>query len=371
MLYPLSYERVDLRVYPTHSEVPYSLPGMPNKTVIGVDLGGTNVRAQAFFEDGTPAGERIEAPSNAQKGTEMILEALASTINRAAASADSKPEMVGLAIPGHIDDEHGMVRWAPNIGSMVDGVFQYWQDVPISKPLEARIGTRVHMGNDANLAALGEYRFGVGKNSAHCLVMITLGTGIGGGVVLAPTSVHGHTGGPLLLLGGNKGGAELGHVIVQHGGLDCNAGTYGAIEAYCQRDGIIRRALHKLRRGRKSVIYDLVEGELNLVTPKTISLACDQGDAVALEIYREVGEFLGVGLGSFINIFAPDILAIGGQISKAGEYIIGPAREEAERAAIPSLFRDCTMCQAEHVDDAGIFGGAALAWEALGFERTS
>lgn len=334
---------------------------MDRRCVIGVDLGGTNVRAQALFQDGTPAGHRYEQKSNAQQGTERILDALAGVIRQATASAEQPPEAVGIAIPGHVDDDSGLVRWAPNFGYYEGEVFHYWQDVPITQPLRQKLGMAVTMGNDANLAALGEYQFGSGRGSAKCLVMVTIGTGIGGGVVFGPQSLQGPVTGPVLLLGGNKGGAELGHTIIQQNGLDCRAGTYGAIEAYCQKDAIIQRAQHKLRRGRASLIHDMVDGDLNNLTPHLLTEACEKGDALALEVYREVGVSLGVGLGNFINLFAPDILAVGGQIAKAGRFLLEPAIDAAENVAIPSLFADCTIRQAEHIDDAGILGGAALA----------
>lgn len=335
---------------------------MAEACVIGVDLGGTNVRAQALYANGQPAGERFENPSRAQEGTEAILMALAGTIRQAAASAASPPERVGLAIPGHVDDAAGIVRWAPNFGTTENGIFQYWENVPITDPLQSMVGIPCNMGNDANLAALGEYMFGVGRGQAKCLVMLTLGTGIGGGVVLGAGSVQGVASGPLLLVGGNQGGAELGHTILQRGGMDCNAGTYGALEAYCAKDSIITRALHKLRRGRKSLVRDLVEGDLSKVTPRILTEACDRGDAMALQVYSEVGGYLGVGIGNFINIFAPDKFAIGGQISKAGEYVLAPARVAALDVAIGSLFSFCEIVAAEHIDDAGILGGAALAF---------
>jgi len=335
------------------------------KCVIGVDLGGTNVRAQAIFEDGTPAGERFENPSYAQSGTEPILEACALTVRQAASSANVEIRAVGLAVPGHVDDASGLVKWAPNFGHEVDGVFRYWENVPLKQPLEQLTGYRFVMGNDANVAALGEYMFGTGKNSAKCLVMLTLGTGIGGGIVMAPSSVFGKAQGPLLLLGGNLGGAELGHTILSMNGLDCTAGAYGSLEAYCQRDAIIRRATHRLNRGRKSLINDLVEGDWSKITPATINEAAEQGDSLAREVWREYGQFLGMGAGSLINIFAPDILAIGGQISKANEWFMPQLKLEAENIAIPSLFRDCLIQLAEQDEDAGILGGAALALESV------
>lgn len=337
-----------------------------SRCVIGVDLGGTNVRALALFEDGSEAGERIEAPSRATEGTEAVLQAITEVVAKAAATSSAKPLAAGVAVPGHVDDEAGICRWSPNFGEYVKGQFHYWVDVPLKAPLEQRIPYPVSLGNDANCAALGEYRFGAGRNSANCLCLITLGTGVGGGVVLGPHSVMGgHATGPMLLLGGNKGGGELGHTLIQRGGLDCSSGSYGAIEAYCQRDSIIRRALHRHRRSAKSLIWDLVEGDLSLVSPKVIAEAADEGDFQAQDILREVGEALGAGIGSLINVFAPDVFAVGGQVAKAGRWLMEPAINEARYVAIPSLFEDCRICVAEQVEDAGLLGGAAVALQSL------
>ncbi len=342
---------------------PATIPPVDRKCVIGVDLGGTNVRAGAFYEDGSEAGESFSNPSNAQHGVSAVLEAVAKTVLEAEAAAKTKPTSVGLAIPGHIDDVAGSVVWAPNFGEEINGVFSYWKNVSIREPLSKLITLPLHMGNDANLAALGEYKFGSGKNSANCLVMITLGTGVGGGVVLAPASVQGQSRGPLVLLGGNKGGVELGHTIVSYQGPDCNAGEYGSLEGYIGRDAIIRRAQHRLNRGRKSLLSDLVGGDFSKLTPLHLSEAAEKGDEVSIEIFEEVGTMLGVGIANFITTFAPDIVAVGGQIAKAGELILGPARKTARNIAIPSLFDDARIILAEQIGEAGMLGGAALALE--------
>lgn len=336
-----------------------------SKIVIGVDLGGTNVRACAYDEFGKAVGEKFENPSRAQQGTDAILDSLAGTIRQAIGSCDGEALAVGLAIPGHIDNTAGQVRWAPNFGKEVNGVFEMWNNVPIREPLKKYIDIPIFMDNDANMAALGEYKYGCGKGIAKAFVMITMGTGIGGGVILSPKSVIGEASGPLILVGGNHGGAELGHIVIDNNGLDCNAGTYGTVEAYCQRDAIIKRAQYRLQRGQKSLLHELCEGNIASITPRMIYEACEQGDKVAISVFSEIGSILGVGIANFINIFAPDILAVGGQISKAGKWILEPAIESARNNAIVSLFNDCKIQLAEQVEDAGMLGGAALALEGL------
>lgn len=337
---------------------------MSTVQVIGVDLGGTSVRAAVIDESGKHASETFSLPSLAEAGSSATLDVIASVCLMA---INESPSVlgIGIAIPGHIDDKEGTVRWSPNFGIHKNGVFEYWNNVQIREPLFGQLSLPITMANDANAAALGEYKFGSGKGSARCLVMLTLGTGIGGGVVLGSQSVGGRASGPLLLLGGNKGGVELGHTVIARGGLDSSSGAYGTVEAYCQRDSIVRRAQNKLIRGRNSVIRDLVGGELSLVTPEVLSRAAEQNDKVAIEVWRETGEYLGTAIGSMINVFAPDVFAVGGQISLAGDHLLLPAIAEAERVAIPSLFTDCRITVAEKMSDAGVLGAAALALETL------
>ncbi len=342
---------------------------MLKRCVIGVDLGGTNVRAQAYYEDGSSAsrsGKSVEAPSNAQMGTTAIIAAVGEAISQAVKDAAQPPIGVGLAIPGIVDDAAGVVRWAPNFGETVDGVFRFWDNVPVREHLKPHLGgLPLFMGNDANLAALGEYDFGTGRGKAKCLVMFTLGTGVGGGIVMSPASLVGDARGPLVLVGGNQGGAELGHIVVQGGGLECGAGSYGALEAYCGRDSIVKRAQNKLKRGWDSSLNDMVGGDWSRITPKLISEAAEQGDPMCLEVWEDVGHYLGLGIGTIINVFAPDVFALGGQIAKAGRPLLATAMRAAREVAIPYLFRDCHITLAEQIDDAGMLGGAALALEEL------
>ena len=128
---------------------------MSDRYVVGVDLGGTNVRASLFSEDGREVGPKFSNPSYAQRGTEAILDAIAGTICQAADAAPHAPSAVGMAIPGHIDAQAGRVVWAPNFGEEIDGIFRNWEDVDLRGPLESRVKIPIHMGNDANLAALG------------------------------------------------------------------------------------------------------------------------------------------------------------------------------------------------------------------------
>ena len=332
---------------------------MPQPCVIGVDLGGTNVRACSFLDDGTEVGARFSNPSNAQDSVEAVVDSICLTVDQAVKASSVPPQAVGIGIPGLIDDAKGMVRWAPNFRMLTPTGRDIWRDVPLKTLVQAKCGLPLHTGNDANVAALGEYRFGSGKRSAKCLVMITLGTGVGGGVIMSPDAVHGRADGPLMLLGGDKGGAELGHICVDAISPAYGSGAKGSLESFCGTFGIEGRVKAKIDSGRASTLAGMT------LTPLAIYQAAKNGDSVALEVWQETGHFLGIGLGTFINTFAPDILAIGGQVAKASEFFLDAAIASAKAVAIPNLFADTNIRVAEKVDDAGILGAAALALEAI------
>ncbi len=341
------------------------------KAVVGVDLGGTNVRAGVFNTDGTPQGDYAQNPSRAQEGFKITLEQILLTITQAIERADCVPaqiEAIGMAVPGHIDAQRGVVRWAPNFGERKGEVFEVWKDVPLADAIRARIGIPVYMGNDANLAALGEYYYGSGKGTAKGLVMFTLGTGIGGGVVLTHHQIQGNARwqGGILLVGMNGGAGELGHTIINWHGRRCGCGAMGCVEAFAQRDAIVELAREKMRRNPTSLLNTLTEGDPAKITPALVSQASEQGDPTALEIWDEVGTYVGIAVATHINTFNPEVVAIGGQIAKAGEPLFRAIHRTVRDYAIPTLLEGCRIVPAERIEDAGILGAVALAQQYVG-----
>jgi len=343
---------------------------MAVQAVIGVDLGGTNVRAGVLTQAGELLAPPVQNPSRAQEGFEVTLEQILLTLEQAIEGSGVPRDAIGaigMAVPGHIDSAQGVVRWAPNFGEWREGLFYEWREIPLGDALQARLGVPVRMGNDANLAALGEYYYGVGRGQAKGLVMLTLGTGIGGGVVLTREQVQGNADwqGGVLLVGASGGAGELGHTIVLMNGPRCGCGAMGCIEALAKRDAIIERAREKVRREPNSLLARLCEGDPARITPKLVSEACEQGDPIAREIWEETGFYLGVAVASFINIFNPEVVAIGGQIAKAGAVLFDAIRRAARDYAIPTLLEMCRIVPAERIEDAGMLGGAALAWQGV------
>lgn len=340
------------------------------QAVVGVDLGGTNVRAGVLNRAGEPLGSFVQHPSRAQEGFPLTLEQIVLTISQAIERSGVAPAeigAIGMAVPGHIDSARGVVRWAPNFGHYRGDLFEEWHEVPLAEAVRSRLGLPVVMGNDANLAALGEYYYGVGRGTAKGLVMLTLGTGIGGGVVLTRHQIQGnaHWEGGVLLVGMEGGAGELGHAIINFAGPRCGCGAQGCIESYARRDAIIELAREKMRRSPHSLLNTLTEHDPAKVTPALVSQACEQGDPTAREIWEEIGWYLGVAVATFINIFNPEVVAIGGQIAKAGEPLFSALHRAVRDYAIPTLLEGCRIVPAERIEDAGILGGAALAWQTV------
>lgn len=327
--------------------------------IVGVDLGGTHVRAQCVAPTGEPLGARIELESNAKLGIGSTICQVVQAIH--SASDGSPIDRIGIAIPGHIDHRDGVVRWAPNFGETVAGNFVPWKNVPVRALLAEIFPQPITMANDANAAALGEYRWGSGRGCSSCLVMVTLGTGIGGGVVLGPGSVIGGNDQPLVLVGGNQGGVELGHTVIVKDGARHACGSYGTIEAYAQRDAIVARTVSKLARHPESLVLTKCDHDPSKITPRMVAEAAAAGDALALQVWSEIGEFLGVAIGNQINLFAPDIVAVGGKMSLAWPHFSPSMMMAIEATAIPSLLNDVRVQRAELSEDAGILGAAALA----------
>ncbi|MCX7992473.1 MAG: ROK family protein [Fimbriimonadales bacterium] len=339
--------------------------------VVGVDLGGTNVRAAVLNRAGELRAPIVQHPSRAQEGFKITLEQVVLTIREAIEASGVAPAVIGMAVPGHIDSTRGVVRWAPNFGEMRGEIFEVWRDVPLADAIRARLNLPVVMGNDANLAALGEYYYGVGRGQARGLVMLTLGTGIGGGVVLARHQVQGnaHWDGGVLLVGLGGGAGELGHTFVSFTGPRCGCGARGCIEAYARRDAIVELAREEARRNPNSLLNALTEGDPAKITPALVSQAAEQGDPTAIAIWQEIGVYLGVAVANLINIFNPEIVAIGGQIAKAGAPLFESLHKTVRDYALPTLLQDCQIVPAERLEDAGILGGAALAWQAAEARR--
>ena len=321
--------------------------------VVGVDLGGTNVRAAVMDRATETVLARSEnSPSLATEGVARTAGQIAQAIESALSSANVRKDEVlgvGIAVPGHVKAAEGLVKWAPNFKDQ-------WKDVPIARLVEAPLGLPVQIGNDANLAALGEFRFGAGRTVRH-MSMVTLGTGIGGGIIIDGRLLEGHDG----------GAGEIGHMVVNPGGRGGNS-AFGSVEGECQRDAIVERAARKIQEGYETSLGARVDYDRFALTPALIAEEAEKGDAIAREVFEETGYYLGLCVTNLINLFNPEMIVIGGGIAQAGELILEPIRRTVTATAIRSLSKTCQILPAELGDNAGIYGGAAIVLQQVGGE---
>ncbi|WP_018156176.1 ROK family protein [Demetria terragena] len=306
---------------------------------IGVDVGGTKIAAALVNSDGT-SERTVEVPSTPDD-TDHMLESIVEAIEQLEV-AESLP--VGVAVAGYLDRPRSMVRFSPNIDA--------WRNVPLRANLEARLGRAVRLENDANAAAYGEWRHGAGRGYEDVL-MVTLGTGVGGGVVI----------GGSVLIGGTGTGGEVGHITVEPGGRLCGCGLRGCLEAYSSGTALAksgRKALEDKVAGHEALAERCSGDAAALESPEIVELA-QNGDLLSQELVGDVGRWLGRGIATMSAILDPQRIVVGGGLAEVGDLVLGPAREMyaqiQERGHRPTV----TVALAELGNDAGVIGAAALA----------
>ncbi len=305
--------------------------------VFGVDVGGTSVKMGLFDKDGNVL-DKWEIPTRTADGGKNILPDIAASIKEKMAEKSlAKEEVagVGIGVPGPVE-KSGVVHKAVNLG---------WSELNMKEELAALLdGMRVEGGNDANVAALGEMWKGGGQGHKN-LVAVTLGTGVGGGIIVNGEIMTGATG----------AGGEIGHIHVEDDETEaCGCGNYGCLEEYASATGITRLANRTLQKSDKDSV--LRNGE---VSAKTVFDAVKAGDELAIEIAQQFGEYLGKGLGVIAGIINPEIFVIGGGVSKAGEVLFDYIKPSFERTAFHGS-KDVIFALATLGNDAGIYGAARL-----------
>lgn len=313
---------------------------------IGIDLGGTNVSgALVDPAGGIVARVREDTPRNGSPAD--VLEAICGAITPlvAAAGRSRRPAAaIGLGVPGLVDPDRGVVIVAPNVGKGLSG--QQMVD-----PVEKRFGIACVLGNDANVAVMGECWLGASRGMRH-VVGLTVGTGVGGGLV-----VDGR-----LVTGANHAAGEIGHMIVQLGGPKCGCGSRGCLEALASRTAIEKRIREAVRDGQKTVLTDLLDGDLSRIRSKALRKALRKGDPLTVRVVSEAARCLGLGCMNISRILAPEAIVLaGGVIEACGDFVMPLVREvfESDPLAVPGA--RCRLLASELGDDAGVLGAAALA----------
>lgn len=310
---------------------------------LGIDLGGTNIVA-GVVDDNYNIVATSKVKTNLPRPAEEVIDDMVKAANIAIESAGLKVsdiDSMGVGSPGAIDPVHGVVCYANNLG---------FNNVPMAKMLKERMGVDFYIENDANAAAYGEYIAGAGRGT-NDFIAITLGTGVGGGVIIDGK----------IYSGSNYAGAELGHTVIAMGGEMCSCGRQGCWEAYASATALIRQTKQAMIKYPKSVMWELCGGDINKVDGRTAFDAMRKGDVAGKMVVDKYVEYIAVGVSNNINIFQPDVLCIGGGISKEGDNLIKPIKAflEGENYA-RNIEKNTEVKVAELGNDAGIIGAAYL-----------
>ena len=315
------------------------------KYYLGIDLGGTNIAAGVVDEQKKVVSS-VSIKTNSDRPAEAVIEDMASAASDAAKKAGislESVEWIGVGSPGAANHSTGMIEFSSNLG---------WHDVPLVRLLEKQTGKKVYIENDANAAAYGEYTAGVGKD-IDILVMVTLGTGVGGGIIINNEIYSGF----------NFAGAEIGHTVIVADGRYCPCGRNGCWEAYASATGLITTTREHMQKEASSKMWDVAGHDLANVNGRTAFDAMRAGDPAGREVVEEYIKYLACGITNMINIFQPNMLCIGGGISREGEALLKPLRELVSSEVYTRQGKHNTEIVAASLgNSAGIIGAALLGF---------
>lgn len=315
--------------------------------IVGVDIGGTNMVVGLIpFGGGDPlALQRL--PTLSQRGAEDVVDRVTRAVEQSIAQVlqsegGTLEQVVGVGIgsPGPLDRDTGVVLETPNLG---------WRNLPLRDLIADRIGLPATLDNDANCATYGEWWLGAGQG-ARVLVGLTLGTGIGGGLVIDGEIHHGVS----------DAAAEFGHMTIDFTGRKCNCGNYGCLEAYASGPNIAARAREGIEAGIESLLAELVEDDLEAITAATVYEAVVLGDEYAAEVMKETAKVLGVGIANLLNGLNPDAVVIAGGVTRAGDHLFVPLLKEIRRRAFKTVIESCRIVPAALPETAGVIGAAGV-----------
>lgn len=310
---------------------------------LGIDLGGTNISCGVVNEKFEIVG-RGKVKTNAGRPVEEIVDDMVNAALMAVKNAGltlKNIESIGVGSPGSVNTKTGIVAFSNNIG---------FKNFPLKKVIENKLNITTYIENDANAAAYGEMLAGAGKECNN-LVTITLGTGVGGGIIINKKIYSGF----------NGAGAELGHMVIVKDGIQCSCGRKGCWEAYASATALIRQTKEAMLENKNTVMWELTEGDINKVNGITAFNAMRQSDPTGIEVVNNYINYISCGLVNIINIFQPEILCIGGGISKEGNFLIDPIKETVIKESYSrNLVEQTIIKTAELGNDAGIIGAAFL-----------
>lgn len=315
--------------------------------IVGLDLGGTNIVAGAMPEDGSAMFALRTELTRADQGADTVVDRIARMIDTVVAetiaeTGAKRADFVGVGIgsPGPLDREKGIVIVTPNLG---------WTDFPLRDRIADAVDLPATLDNDANCATVGEWWQGAARGARN-VVGLTIGTGIGGGLILDGKLYH----------GASDVAGEIGHTTIDSTGRRCKCGNYGCLEAYASGPAIAERAREALESGvERSILVKLAGGKAELITAQTVYDAAKKGDLVAREVVRETSRFLGTGIANLLNIFNPDVVVVAGGVTQAGTSLFEPLLAEVRRRAFKPAVDACRIVPGTLPGSAGVVGAVA------------
>jgi glucokinase len=308
--------------------------------VVGIDVGGTNIVVGTVAEDGSEVLGLVSEPTISEQGPDAVVDRIVRLARASMAAAGRPVAGVGIGAPGPLDTKTGVVLLTPNLG---------WTNMPLRDRLGAALGLPATLDNDANCAIYGEWWRGAARGAAH-VIGLTIGTGIGGGIVLDGKIYHGTS----------DIAGEFGHTTIDLNGRRCKCGNYGCLEAYASGPAIAARAIEGIEAGVETSLPQYVKGDLGRITAQVVYEAAHDGDPFALETVRETAKLLGAGVANLVNIFNPEVVVICGGVTLAGDKLFIPLAGEVKRRAFKPAWEACRIVPGALTGTAGVYGAAAV-----------
>jgi glucokinase len=313
------------------------------KFYIGIDLGGTNVVAVIIDDKGKISGHK-QFPTCGPKGPDFVIKNIADKITELINETKiplSNIKNIGIGSPGPLDSKKGTIMGAVNLPG--------WKYVELKKQIEKYLNIKTGIENDANCAVYGEKWIGAAKN-AKDVVGFTLGTGVGGGIIIDGK----------LIRGANYNAAEIGHTSLNPDGRLCKCGAHGCLEQYASATAIANFAKERIKSGGKSIITEIVKGDINKITSKTVYEALISRDKLAKEVWDEFIKYLGAGIANVMQTLNPEIVVIAGGVINAGKYLFDPLINAVKKQTFPQIFEIVKIVPARLGELAGAIGAAGI-----------
>jgi glucokinase len=308
--------------------------------VVGIDVGGTNIVVGTVAEDGSEVLGLVSEPTISEQGPDAVVDRIVRLARASMAAAGRPVAGVGIGAPGPLDTKTGVVLLTPNLG---------WTNMPLRDRLGTALGLPATLDNDANCAVFGEWWRGAARGASY-VVGLTIGTGIGGGIVLDGKVYHGTS----------DIAGEFGHTTIDLNGRRCKCGNYGCLEAYASGPAIAARAIEGIEAGVETSLPQYVKGDLGRITAQVVYEAAHDGDPFALETVRETAKLLGAGVANLVNIFNPEVVVICGGVTLAGDKLFTPLAGEVKRRAFKPAWEACRIVPGALTGTAGVYGAAAV-----------